>query len=305
MTALAADPVAAWRFFDCRVAAATRLSPSFTRLTLAGPDLDEFADNGWDQRFKLILPDPLGTYDSLPRAADWYRTWRRLPADRRNPIRTYTVRAARPAAGEVDVDLVLHGDAGPASRFAARATAGDRLVVLGPNAVYDGAHGGLEFQPPAPYAGPFLLVGDATATPAVLSILAHLPADAHGEAVLEVPEAGDVLPVEAPASVRATWLVQRPAGTQLPAAVGDALDRLGVRDSEPGGGPLPHDGGGDGLLWDVPDEAAEAVTDTLYAWIAGESSLVTALRRNLVRDRGIDRRSVAFMGYWRSGIAGG
>ena len=37
----------------------------------------------------------------------------------------------------------------------------------------------------------------------------------------------------------------------------------------------------------------------LYAWLAGESRTVVALRRHLVGDRGIDRNAVAFMGYWK------
>ena len=40
-----------------------------------------------------------------------------------------------------------------------------------------------------------------------------------------------------------------------------------------------------------------------YAWIAGESKVVTGLRRALVKDLGIDRHQVAFMGYWRVGVA--
>jgi NADPH-dependent ferric siderophore reductase len=56
------------------------------------------------------------------------------------------------------------------------------------------------------------------------------------------------------------------------------------------------------LVWDVPEEAR---SDGLYAWIAGESSVVTGLRRHLVCDLGVDRRSVAFMGYWREGRPGG
>ena len=43
--------------------------------------------------------------------------------------------------------------------------------------------------------------------------------------------------------------------------------------------------------------------DDLYAWIAGESKMVTGLRRALVKDLGIDRHQVAFMGYWRLGVA--
>ena len=39
------------------------LSPSFVRVTLAGDDLDELADNGYDQRVKLLLTpvDPVRT----------------------------------------------------------------------------------------------------------------------------------------------------------------------------------------------------------------------------------------------------
>ena len=40
-----------------------------------------------------------------------------------------------------------------------------------------------------------------------------------------------------------------------------------------------------------------------YFWIAGESGVVTTLRRHLVKDLGIDRAQVAFMGYWRRGVA--
>lgn len=308
MTAtLDAPAQVAWRFFDVEVARVHRLSPSFVRLTLVGPDLDDFADNGFDQRFKLVLPDAHGSFDALPRDPGWYATWRVLSDDRRNPIRTYTVRAVRPALREVDVDLVLHGDGGPASRFAGRAVVGDRLVLLGPDRRYGGAHGGLEFRPPAGHLGPTLLVGDATAVPAVLSVLGALPADTIGEVVLEVPDAGDIAVgagVEVPPGVGVTWLVRRghaPSG--LPAAVDEALGRMAAPSTGGGAGarsllePEPGE-----LLWDVPDDAR---ADGLYAWVAGESSLVTGIRRHLVRDLGVDRRSVAFMGYWREGLPSG
>ena len=68
-------------------------------------------------------------------------------------------------------------------------------------------------------------------------------------------------------------------------------------------------------LWETPtysssgeEVEADAVTvghdlDGLYAWIAGESGVVTTLRRHLVKELGMDRRQVAFMGYWRRGVA--
>jgi NADPH-dependent ferric siderophore reductase len=40
-----------------------------------------------------------------------------------------------------------------------------------------------------------------------------------------------------------------------------------------------------------------------YAWIAGESWMVKALRRSLVTELGLGRAQVAFMGYWREGVA--
>jgi NADPH-dependent ferric siderophore reductase len=39
-----------------------------------------------------------------------------------------------------------------------------------------------------------------------------------------------------------------------------------------------------------------------YVWIAGESGCVKALRRHFVGERGIDRRRVTFVGYWRHGL---
>jgi NADPH-dependent ferric siderophore reductase len=56
-----------------------------------------------------------------------------------------------------------------------------------------------------------------------------------------------------------------------------------------------------GLLWEVP----ESRTEGCYAWLAGEAGMVKALRRRLVRDLGLPRTAVAFMGYWRLGAAEG
>ncbi|WP_196780804.1 SIP domain-containing protein [Nocardioides sambongensis] len=70
-------------------------------------------------------------------------------------------------------------------------------------------------------------------------------------------------------------------------------------------------------LWETPvysssgEEVAAATTvptgegpfPGLYAWIAGESKVVTGLRRTLVKELGLDRSQVAFMGYWREGVA--
>ena len=55
------------------------------------------------------------------------------------------------------------------------------------------------------------------------------------------------------------------------------------------------------MLWDVPE--GHSLDGEFYAWIAGEASVIKTLRRFLVSEAGLDRRSVAFMGYWRLGRA--
>ncbi|WP_416901438.1 siderophore-interacting protein [Micromonospora echinospora] len=299
--------VAPWRVFAVEVRALRRLSPSFLRVTFAGPDLDRFADNGYDQRIKVALPRTGETVAELPHGADWYQQWRTLPEESRCHVRTYTVRAVRQDVQEVDVDLVLHGDGGPATRWARRARLGDRLALVGPDAGFDGVHGGVEFRPPA--VGTLLLAGDETAAPAICAILERLPADARGHALIEVPDTGDVLPVAAPSGVTVTWLprigaahgsrlaptVAALAGELLPAAR-PALALAGAVPAPVG--PLAEVDVDRDILWEVPDVPPAA---PLYAWLAGEAAVIRGLRRQLVTERGLDRSAVAFMGYWRLG----
>lgn len=309
VTELVQETIAPWRMFDVVVARTVRLCPSFVRITFTGVDLDEFADNGRDQRIKFLLPAPVGGWDDIDRTdPDWFAAWRALPTERRNPLRTYTVRAVRQDLKEVDVDVVLHGTDGPAGAWALAAGPGTPLVILGPNARYDGAHGGVEFAPPAA-SHALLLAGDETAVPAIAAICESLRPSAVGEVYLEVPDPRDRWDILAPEGVRVTWLARsgREHGCELIGAVSEAAARflaLGVRPSatataEPEDVDIDH-----GLLWEVPvDEAgAPLVQDTvLYAWLAGEAGVIKTLRRHLVADLGVDRKAVAFMGYWRAG----
>ncbi|WP_019816317.1 siderophore-interacting protein [Saccharomonospora saliphila] len=292
-----------YRLFTVEVRRTVRVSPSFLRVTFTGPDLDLFADNGFDQRIKVVFPLPGQDIDHLEWGADWHERWRALPERERNLMRTYTVRAVRRELCEVDVEFVLHGDGGPASRWAAAARPGDRVGVVGPDARYPGQHKGIGFTPPGG-TRTILLAGDETATPAAVSILERLSRHARGEAVLEVPHAGDARPATAPAGMRVTWLARRGAahGSLLIPTVRDAVARLAVpylrRRT-----PLPEPDVDADPLWEVPDPAA-AVPTGMFAWLAGESGAIAALRRHLVGQVGLDRASVAFMGYWRLGGAG-
>jgi len=293
--------VAPWRQFAVEVAAVNPLSPSFVRVTFTGPDLHRIADNGYDQRIKLIFPVEEHGFAHLSDGPDWYEHWRSLPEEHRNPFRTYTVRAVRPERNELDVDVVLHGETGPASRWAVKAEPGNRLYLLGPDAGFDGDHGGIEFRPPLDGAT-VLLAGDETAVPAICAILERLPEHTRGEAVLEVPHAADRLPATAPPDVAVAWVAREsaPNGSALIPAVVAAAGRL-LPEPERGDGEEPADVDVDEtILWEVPPAAPEG---SLYAWLAGEAGVIRTLRRHLVTERGMDRRTVAFMGYWRLGRA--
>ncbi|MCK0111524.1 siderophore-interacting protein [Ornithinimicrobium sp. F0845] len=298
-----ATAVATWRFFDVTVARLEQLSPSFLRVTFTGEDLHEYADLGLDARMKLVLPSPEGGHAHLPRGEDWFQQWRGLPEEHRNPIRTYTTRAVRPEVSEVDVDVVLHGDAGPASRWANRVQVGDAAVLMGPNAVADGPHGGVEFRLPAADR-PVLLAGDETAAPAIAVILSQLPASSTGAAFLEVPDEADRLDLVAPAGVTVTWLARgtQPHGALLVPAVQGAASSLTAqtRGVAPAAVELEDVDVDEEILWEVP---GESTTGELYAWFAGEAGVIRTLRRHLVGELGVDRGSVSFMGYWRTGRA--
>jgi NADPH-dependent ferric siderophore reductase len=121
-------------------------------------------------------------------------------------------------------------------------------------------------------------------------------------AVLEVPEAGDLLSLAVPPGVEVRWLVRgdRARGEALGPAVHAALCELGVAAPVAGVEPEDVDLEG-GILWEVPEMGA----DGCYARLAGEAGMVTKLRRRLGRDLGVPRTSVAFMGYWRIGASEG
>jgi NADPH-dependent ferric siderophore reductase len=290
-----------------------RLSPSFVRVQLGGPLLcDLGVVRPWyDQRIKLVFPGTAGIVPDFSWADEsWYGTWLDRPEAERGHMRTYSV---RDVIGEGEntrlvVDIVVHeGATGPGNSWALAAAPGDQLAMMGPRRGH--AYGGIEWEPPA--GRRLLIVGDETAVPAICVILEQLPANARGTAFVEVPYAEDVQDVDHPVDVEVVWLPREGAqhGELLHPAVARHLGAprtvVDVADEEV-----------DPDLWETPafSSSGEAVSDgtgdpsdtrhaDLYAWIAGESKVVTALRRHLVRDLGIDRRQVAFMGYWRRGVS--
>ncbi|AXE86108.1 siderophore-interacting protein [Streptomyces sp. Go-475] len=274
MTTAVAAP---FRFFSLQVVRTRRLGPSLVRVTFGGPDLHAFHSDGRDQSLSLFLPHPGQPEPVVPLELGdgWWQGWRELPDDVRAVMRSYTLRALRRDPDEIDIDFALHGiepgsavQAGPASRWAARAAAGDRVLLLGP-AVADNR--AIRFRPPED-TDLVVVWGDETAVPAASAIVESLPAGTRARVWLEVPHAGDVQDLVTEADAEITWL---------------------VREKDREGSPMALD-----ALRDARLPAAERP----YVWIAGESGCVKELRRHFVRERGIDRRRVTFVGYWRRGV---
>ncbi|MEU6666340.1 siderophore-interacting protein [Streptomyces sp. NPDC046727] len=271
MTTAVAAP---FRFFSLQVVRTRRLGPSLVRVTFTGPDLHAFHSHGRDQSLSLFLPHPGQSEPVVPLdlGDGWWQAWRELPDDVRAVMRSYTLRSLRRDPDEIDIDFALHGvepgaatPAGPASRWAARCAAGDRVLLLGP-AIADNR--AIRFRPPED-TGLVVLCGDETAVPAATAILESLPAGTRVRAWLEVPHAGDIQDVRTEADAEITWLVRH--------------------DSSP-------------MAVDAVRAAHLPGTERAYVWIAGESGQVKALRRHFVSERGVDRRRVTFVGYWRRGM---
>lgn len=308
---------------ELEVAALERLSPAFVRVRLAGPEVADIGVGGpfLDQRFKLILPGPSGPPRLDPDHPDgWYAAWCALPEPVRGHMRTYTVRGVEDVGGQkhLVVDVVVHEGApellGPGCRWASGARIGDVVTVVAPRRGVP--FGGIEYQPGR--AGRVLLVGDETAVPAIASILESAPVGTSGCAYVEVPTSADVLDVRTPPGFRLVWLPRNGAahGERALASV-RGLFGLPTVGSGPADHPAtaqaaPREGEPGGLedVWETPgfSTSGETVVEGepdqgLYAWVAGESGLVRAARRVLVSEVGLPRRQVAFMGYWRHGVA--
>ncbi|KRF12327.1 hypothetical protein ASG90_15200 [Nocardioides sp. Soil797] len=299
---------------EVEVTAVEQVSPTFVRIELGSPALADFGVDGplFDQRLKVVFPNEAGRLASFEGADEsWFTTWMDIPAEERGHMRTYTVREVRGEGVDTRlvVDFVLHlaeGATGPGSAWAAKAVVGDRLVILAPRRGVP--FGGIEFDPGT--ARNLFLVGDETAVPAIASILADLPAKAVGTALLEVPVAADVQELVHPEGVEVIWLPRdgAPHGEKLISTVREHFGLAPV-------GEVVDDVSVDPDLWETPtySSSGEELDDTvvvighdlagLYAWIAGESKVVTTLRRVLVKELEIDRHQVAFMGYWRHGVA--
>ena len=248
------------------------ITPHMVRVTFDGPGLAGFVPVAPDQQVRLCFPRPGQVVPRLPEPradgdpARWYHAYLAMPEDERPWMRTYTIRSHDPVRRTVDIDFVLHGDAGPASRWAMAVEPGDVLGMVGPTRVFARP---IAIGDTPDVSGPILLAGDETALPAIGALLEWFTAGTVVTAFIEVADRHERQELTSRADVTVHWVHRN----GVPAGLSDALPRA-VAEAEFPSGPV-------------------------FAWLAGEARTVRALRRHLINGRGLDRRSIDFTGYWR------
>jgi NADPH-dependent ferric siderophore reductase len=217
---------------ELEIAAIDGLSPGFIAITFRGEALADFISQSFDDHVKLMFDGAGGE----------------------QVRRDYTPRRFSREARELVIEFALHGS-GAASDWARAAKVGDRLLVGGPR--------GSMIVPLE--LGWHLLVGDATALPAISRRLEQLP-DGSRAFVLVLADEADRRAFASRASVDVCWAR---SGEELLAALeGQALP------------------------------AAE----TGFAWGGGEASLMAQVRRVLL-EKGVPREHMRVSAYWKQGVA--
>ncbi len=194
-----------------RVESVARLSPSYTRVEISGPDLARFGRGGL--HFRLLFG---------PEGANWPTTdengvtrWPGGMAAWHRPV--YTTRAIELLGGEaarITFDVFLH-EGGRVTAWTESLRPGTEIAMTGPGG------GG------RPDASWMALIGDETAVPVIARILSEAPRGTRGLARLFVPEAADVQDLGQPEGVTVDWVLRGGQETPL-----DALHALALPDAE-------------------------------------------------------------------------
>ena len=236
------------------------VTPRMVRVTLAG-DFSELLGGAPTDHVKVFFPAPGDELPVMPQVGP--NGLIPPPPGTPRTFRDYTLRRVDRAAGEIDIDMVLHAG-GLGSTWAAAAAPGMKVGVLGPRGseVVDATLDWL------------VLAGDETALPAIGRWLSELPAGVSVRAVIEVADAGEEPELPSAADVDLVWLHRDgiPAGEST--LLADALA---------------------GFEFEFP-------TGRGFVWVAGEAGALKPVRRMLRSHPALDSRCIDVDGYWRRGV---
>ena len=247
------------RFRKLEVRDVAQITPNLVRVTLGGDELVGFVSSGFDDHMKVIFPDEVtGEIKlpdmSLPKGSD---------SGPKPTMRDYTPHHFDPSGNTLQIDFVLH-NAGPATAWARQAKSGQHLGIGGPRASFITT---TDFDW-------HLLIGDATALPAISRRLAELPAGSQAVVLLEVDTPEDEINLTSAAQLNVTWVHCISPSGQAPITLADALNGL-AKSGFP--------------------------TGDCYAWIACESLTAKALRALLIAEHGANPKWTKAAGYWKLG----
>ena len=254
------------RFRNLEVRDVTQITPNLVRVTLGGDELAGFVSSGFDDHVKVFFPDALTGEITLPNiaiGADERKGPRVDDGSPRPLMRDYTPHHFDAKANTLQIDFVLH-DAGPATAWARQAKPGQRLGVGGPRG---------SFMMTTDFDW-HLLIGDATALPAISRRLAELPVGSKAVVLLEVETPEDEIALTSSGQLSVTWVHRNPANGKAATTLAEALKTLANAG-------LPN---GD-----------------FYAWIACESLTAKALRAQLIAENGANPKWTKAAGYWKEG----
>lgn len=245
---------------DLTVVQRLELSPSMVRIVASIGDPSSFRDIEPPEKYcKLVFFDPeLGLGDH----PDYWSLRETLPREHLPVTRHMTLRHVDLEAGQLWIDVALHGDSGWAGPWAAGAQPGDTIVAVGPGGKWI----------PDPQASWSLMLGDEAAIPAVLANVEAMPEDARGEILLEVQDADHHLDIQVPSGWSLRWIHRAEAPAGFPALVEAART----------------------AQW-------PGTTDGIQVFAHCEREAMKALRPVLFEEHGLDRAQVSLSGYWARG----
>ncbi|EPX82874.1 Siderophore-interacting protein [Rubellimicrobium thermophilum DSM 16684] len=229
-----------------------RLTPGMMRLRFTSPEMAGFAAPGFDDHVRLFFPPP-GAELPAPRQGEGRLVW----PDPVPAARDFTPRRHDPERGILTIDFVLH-EGGVASDWALHAPPGAAIGMGGPR-------GSVLIEGQADHE---ILLGDATALPAIARRLETLPGGQRAIVRIEVTDRQEELPLPIPPGVDLRWL---------------------------------HSGRGETLArW---GEALDLPPGEVFVFCAGEAATVSRIRARLDalgHPEGLRRLA----NYWRAGTAG-
>jgi NADPH-dependent ferric siderophore reductase len=246
-----------------------QIAPHMVRVVLGGTGFDTFTPIDFTDSYVKIAIVPNGVdVDALPRPLT-IDSFKELDATDQPVVRTYTVRRADPAAREITIDFVVHGEHGVAGPWAASVQPGDPAYLMGPSGAYA----------PDPAADWHLLAGDEAGIPAISAAVEALPTNAIGKVFIEVAGPEDEIPITAPEGVEVNWIYR-----------GGRADLV------------PEDTAGDNAPLIAAVKEANWLPGQVQIFVHGEAQAVMHnLRPYLRKERGVDAKWASISGYWRRG----